>query len=510
MQFRLHVLSCLVAALALLLSACGPIKIHFQVSGRVIDADTKKPIQGAAVRLSAAAVCPRPFHGADWHDLPVLETRTDGEGRFTMPGRTTTAPCMFPNWREHLTVLATGYFEDSAENDPLLRSMKKSVRSGLFELDPIRYRAELDEARLLIRDRLVSLKGSVLGEVLATVQDMRFKPAGRTGVFASIPGAAFDQVAVVSRFLDPDLLRSLVILAHDRNTGAFLGWITKGDVVSVPLPAGSGLSFVGGPWKGRYTSPLFVQQDRIYLAEFHDFPLSAYRPEDWFPVSSQFGGGLRGGLDITKYLLTVEANGRELAVYDLERWINWAVPRRKPNEARQVLPGPRLSVDQFLPGGLPPIECMTRVRGGTDDMLFFAHSPEGRALFSFSGLGIHAGEWKAERIELPPGTLSEEVTACAGGKDSVYVALKNQGIRKLGRTSLRGKYVWKVTRTHVLGDSAGPLNFVHLAAGEIHSYSEVLYAVARDHAIYRFTADMEPDQRIEFESLPAPSHRSAR
>jgi hypothetical protein len=37
--------------------------------------------------------------------------------------------------------------------------------------------------------------------------------------------------------------------------------------------------------------------------------------------------------------------------------------------------------------------------------------------------------------------------------------------------------------------------------GNIERYQEVLYAVAGDDAIYRFGADLRPDQRIEVRLL---------
>lgn len=508
MRVRPRLLTCVIAGLALLILAWGPVRIHLPVSGQVIDADTKRPIHGAAVRLDAAAICSRPLQHFDWHNLPVLETRTDGQGRFTIPGRTTTAPCMFPTWREDLTILAPGYFEASVVDDPLLGRKRESVRSGLFELDPMRYRAEFDEFRLRAQDRLASLKGSVLGDTLASVRNLRFKPAGPIGVFASIPDAVLDRVAVIRRFRDPDLLRSFVILAQDRNTGAFHGWTTKGDELPVPLLTGSGLRLVSGQCCfGRNSGHLLARQDRIYLPESVDSALRGLGPEDWFPFPSRFGK-VQAGFDVDKYLLTLEADGMELGLYDLELWVNWAVPRRKPNEPRQVLPAPHLKVSEVLLGGQPPIECMTRPTGALDDLLFFAHSSEGRAMFSYV-YRRDSGGWKAEHVDLPRGTLSAEVMACSGGRDSVYVALKNQGILRLERRAVQGRYIWRVTHAHTPRGPSGPLNFVHFALGEIHPFGEVLYAVARDEAIYRFSAYLQPDQRIMFENPPEGANDSA-
>jgi hypothetical protein len=209
------------------------------------------------------------------------------------------------------------------------------------------------------------------------------------------------------------------------------------------------------------------------------------------------------------WVVTLEAGGAEVAVYDFDRWIEWQVPRRKAGQPREILPGPRLAVADLLPGARSPIECMTRVRGVHSAIAFVARTGDERAVFLFTGgQDTNPRDWKANQVGLLGGALRGEVTACAGAEGVLYVALKDQGILKLslGQERIRTsgwQLAARITGTATLTGPSGPLNFSALAVGDIERYREVLYAVAGDDAIYRFGADLRPDQRIEVEP-PSP------
>lgn len=496
-------LMCFIGVSGLLIFGVGPIRIDMPVRGQVIDSDTKRPIPGAAVRLDRTAACPRFFHGHDWHRLPSLETRTDGEGRFTIGGGVTIAPCMLPRWSVDLHILAVGYLSDSAHDTDLYINTEKPVRYGLFELDRIRYLTELEEYRSATLTRLAENAGPVWAEALNTAQRLSFRTVGRPGAFASQAGAIFDQIATVEGGGPQRLLR-WIILAQDRNTGSLYRWTTKGTSEATLAPPVPGSSMLGGRRSVGYGFPFFVKEDWLYFPEHGNAILRNPGSQNWFSASSRFDG-VKAVVDIGVHVVMVEAGGREVAIYHLGR-----VPRRRPDEPREGAPGPSLSVSDMLSGSQPPIECMTGVRGPSDEVVFIAHTADGRALFGLPYGRIQRKEWVAERVELPRGTLSAEVTACAGGNSSLYVALRNRGIIKLERTEVRGwKSTWKVRQTRTLTGASGPLNFSSLAVGEIEPYWEVLYGVAGDDAIYRFSADLRPDQRIEFSLSPSSPGRPA-
>lgn len=497
-----------VVAIPLLLFACGILKVEVPVRGQVIDADTKKVVQGAAVRLDRSAHCPRGFHGSVTHKLATLETITDVDGRFSIGGRVTIPPCIyFPRWSVSLDIVAPGYFAESAYSTDLYITGERPVQSGTFELHRMRYLIELDEYGYVAKGRPVEDAESVWGKALSTAERLPFQRVDRPGVFVSQPGAVFDQIAVVKSAVFHRLLKWMVV-TQDRNTGSVYGWTTKGTPVPVPGPPASGASMLGGRRSIGKGYPFFVHKDRIYFPEHRSVLPQSPWTQHWFPSASQFGG-VRAADDFG-YVVTVEADGEELAAYSLERWSEWVAPGRKRDGPRQILPGPRLKVSEVLPGGRPPIECITSMKGARDNVVFIAHAADERALFVLPFGKIGQNEWVAERVQLPRGTLSAEVTACAAGRDSgsLYVALRDRGIMKLQVTRFQGwKSTWKVRQTKTLLGPNGPLNFSSLAVGEIDRFWHMLYAVAGDDKIYRFDADLRPDQRIEFDlgSLP-PDH----
>jgi hypothetical protein len=224
------------------------------------------------------------------------------------------------------------------------------------------------------------------------------------------------------------------------------------------------------------------------------------------PRGSEFGG-VREAARWGRWLVMLEAQGRAIAAYDLVRWSD-SYPPRQPGEPREIRPGPGLTVPEVLPGAEPPIECMTVVDGVHSGLAFIARTAGERGLYLLThSPGQDTRTWKAERIDVLDGALSSEATACAGGQNVLYVALKDQGILRLdiGQYPTGRPLDWrrggKVMARGSLNGPAGPVNFTALAVADIDYAWEVLYAVAGDDAVYRFSGDLRPDQRIEL-TLP--------
>jgi len=107
-------------------------------------------------------------------------------------------------------------------------------------------------------------------------------------------------------------------------------------------------------------------------------------------------------------------------------------------------------------------------------------------------------EWRADRTPIPAGILEGDVIACAASASSLYVSLRDRGIVRL---SLAPPEVDPLAQARFGAMSRGVL-FLGLATGSLAG-ADVLYAVAGDDAIYRFSATGEPDQRLELEVGPA-------
>lgn len=490
----------------------GPVRITTPVTGRVVDVDTKAPIEGAAVRLQQWATC------TGSKSPPKLrETLTDAGGRLTIGGGVVAGPCIWPAFSTRLDIIAPGYLAATANDDHSVEPPQESVRRGTFELDRVRYRVELEEY-----DRLAKYSpgdaGSKWAEVFARARTLRVQPVDRPGVFASQPGAAFHQVATVKRGSMRRLLEWSVI-AQDRNTGALYEWTTKGTAEAIPaLPVGATL--LAGRRSDLATEPFFVhpttsfsmRSDRpIFLRDYSNPP-----PPTWSAVPAQLGG-VRDVVRWHKWLVALESDGRAIAVYDLGRWVDSYVPRRQPGEPREIRPGPQLTVSEIVPGAVLPIECMTVVYGNHPGLMFIARTGGGRGLYRLTAdPESDPQKWKADRIDVLGGTLSTAATACAGGYNTLYVALKDQGILRLdiGQYSTERRMDWryggKVTARSSRDGSAGPVNFTALAVRDVDYFWEVLYGVAGDDTVYRLSSDLRPDQRIELTRPPVRDERPDR
>jgi hypothetical protein len=249
--------------------------------------------------------------------------------------------------------------------------------------------------------------------------------------------------------------------------------------------------------------PFLAQNDRIYYPQVWEFPLTPtnFDAANWAWAPAQYGQ-VKTAASGGNFLFTNEAEGNQLGIYKLEER---PVATNKINIL--LTEGPRVSIAKLLPGGKPPIECIT---AGRDDSLFVvAHSSAGRTLYFRPGW---TKELKMERVQVPDGILTDEVTACAATKSlissSLYLAIKNAGIRQLklrspGEPSKpqvigEGPF-WQNSKPIVMNRPTGPKNFTRLAVSELEEYWELVYGVAGDDAIYRFTADGVPDQRIALE-----------
>ena len=174
--------------------ASGPMEVDIPLQGQVIDADTKKPIAGVAIRLDRTAQCPRFFHGSDSHQFPPLAGKTDLNGSFTVSGDGATVSCAFRQWTLYFRVIAPGYLSYSRDISNLYVSGQGAI--GTIELYPIRYLLELDDYHWLAENtRMLSearkARAPVWDETLATARSRPFRTVGRTGVFASRPDAVF-------------------------------------------------------------------------------------------------------------------------------------------------------------------------------------------------------------------------------------------------------------------------------------------------------------------------------
>jgi hypothetical protein len=162
-----------------------------------------------------------------------------------------------------------------------------------------------------------------------------------------------------------------------------------------------------------------------------------------------------------------------------------------------VSAGPPLVFTQVLPEARAPIECLVTKRDD-DSVVILARTADGHALYVLPWWRMGRNEWRADRTPIPAGILEGDVIACAASASSLYVSLRDRGIVRLSLARPDGD---PLAQARFGARSRGVL-FLGLATGSLAG-ADVLYAVAGDDAIYRFSANGEPDQRLELEVGPA-------
>jgi hypothetical protein len=483
------------------LPACGLISV-VGVSGRVVDRETGQPIEGAVVSLWRTAHCAS-FHAYSRY-LPPAEARTDATGRFAVGrGRTaTTAGCLSVGWSRNLRILSPGYVAESFNHDdPWLKADTSDF--GLLKTQPValervRYtqeaREELENFKRMEADD--PRPGPAWQEVIAQLASARVRTLDGVGVFVRRPGAIFDQIVVVELLTDHQSRRRAVVLARDRRTGTVQGFTERGDPVSVPLPA-PGFSLVGA--SSRLGVPLLEKDFSLYYPAELDFaaPLNGLNEQGWTRMATR--GGLRAIVALREWWIVLEADGSAIVPYRVVEQSD----RNVKSRLKTVLSGgPRLSVADVVADGRPPIECVAK--SPYDDVLTIAaRTAQGRGVFQLSWGDMLKSQWRAEPMKVSAAPLSSEIIACAVGGTAMYVSLRDQGIIRLpfwereGDALARARFA-AISRAVLERSSAGARDFTGLATGT-RSHPNVLYAVAGDDAIYRFSANGEPDQRVELD-----------
>ncbi|HEY1270325.1 MAG TPA: hypothetical protein VGH16_23910 [Candidatus Binatia bacterium] len=477
-----------------------PFRVGLPVKGKVIDRETKKPIRDAAVRLETIAACPK-LHGSNYHQFPPQEVKTSEDGSFKIDWNPGLAPCPFPSWRDVLTIVAVGYWPEYGEDDSSVQSVFKGVRYGSWKLNPIRYQMEFESYKWAEGERpgdkisKPEQEQVVFKDTFAKAKYAATRPLSEPGIFVSEPGAAFSKISVVYGGIYPDFVARYITVAHGKNETAFHAWSDRGEKIPLRLMAPQGLDIIDD----RRRFPILVQGDDYYLQRRGLATLDDLSAQQWFSAPSQ-NGKPRKAIRIGIYMVAVEDDGKKISTYDFD-------PRKPSHSASDIVPKRLLPLDQILPAAEPPVECMTEISGSQTWIAFIAFVGGQRALFIASIAEGAPDILRAQKIDIEPGLLTSEVTACAGGESGqMYIALKDGGIIKIQIETTRGldwKYIARLKARRLLDGKDGRLNFVSMAIGQVwwveSSYyrGEALYAVANDENVYRFNADLVPDRRVQ-------------
>jgi hypothetical protein len=491
--------------------ACGLIAV-VGVSGRVVDRETGQPIEGAVAELRRTARCGS-FH-AYGRQLPPAEARTDAAGRFSVGrGRTaTTAPCLSTGWSRTLRILAPGYVAESFRQDDPWLKVDTGNDFGLLKqpvaLERVRYALEarseiesfkIDAERIRLPEGWADTRpGPAWEEAIARLASARAKTLDSVGVFVRRPGAIFDQIVVVDLLRDDRSRPRGLVLARDRRTGTIQGFTERGEPVPVSLPA-PGFSLVGA--STRLAVPLLEKDSSLYYPAELDFaaPLNGLAGQGWTRVAIR--GGVRAVVAHYFRWIVLEADGSAVTQYKVTEQYD---PNAKSRSKILLSEGSRRSAADVVADGQSSIECLAQMTWSGDWVAIAARTAQGRAFFPLSWDKLERGErWAGQITETAAVPLGSEIIACAASGGAMYVSLRDHGIIHLQfsprKSDAQARPRFPATSRAVLEKSStGARDFIGLATGP-ESHSGVVYAVAGDDAIYRFSPNGEPDQRVELD-----------
>jgi len=477
-----------------LLNGC----VHFDtsLSGQLIDAESRRPITGAAVALERRASCLQIAHSYTT-SLSPRETRSGPDGRFSIGGGPSLASCPFAfAWVESVRILAPGYFEEQfrgpeGPGSDLALPPYGALTTAPLALRPWRYRADaLAYERRPESDSDATMQGAgpIRRETIEAIRSIAVRALGPSGVFVADPDAAFDRIALTR--LSWQRPRSTGVLVRDAKSGRIRAFSAQGASLEVPIPAVPSATPAVATGLGY---PALLERDRIHYARHLDFrlPLLGVAATDWHSIAVERPPVLTAA-QTDSVLMTVEDGGERLGVYRVGT---------EPTQGRLRAWIGSLSdhaVSELLPGARPPVECVAAEPGR--DVFFVVAQVEGRrGLFRVAWAPPVYTESRVTRLAVPLIVLDYKVkiTACAAGRQTLFIALDNGSVHRLSTPAGRGssRPVWAASK---FPPGAGPQHFVGMATGELERDLEVVYAVSGTGTVYRFTGDGVPDQRVEF------------
>jgi hypothetical protein len=473
-RFRISFIVSLII-LALILFACG---FHIERShhGKIVDAETQAPLRDAAVIKRVYSHCPRPPAGGESRTLAIEETLTDKNGNYNFPLKFYSMPflCFYHN--TSFIYIKPGYFE------------KREIRSERNEytklykmthyLNFLYYRADFHSPSD-IRDA-----SKYYAYVINKNKTIKIVPVGEKGVLGTFEGRRFTKIySSVNRSGSisyvPRSPSVMVYYVYDEIAKEWLTIDSRGKIVEVDLPALPQWYYFSSDMTWGW--PIFANNDFIfYPAEKnpgqHGIEYKKGEVKYIKPVKGDISW-LSGAVDS---FLTIEDKGGLLCHYQNRKIHKCYKSNDLPSSGDDLVASPQFKY-------IAP----THVHG------FYAVSktPKYWHIYNF-----HAGDNSKSFVELGTFSSDREITAFTAYGSSLYVAFKNEGIRKyeLGAPHY-GKIPMKENVDFLENSKkAGYPDIYFLNVGWAGNDSAI-YAVSLDDRIYRFSTNGIPDYQVEVE-----------
>lgn len=441
--------------------------------GKVIDAETKKPLNDVVVILTIVGYSPGIGTGGDHKDVAIKETRTDEKGDYRFSWEFYAMPFYHFYNDTIVTYIKPSYFEK-----------RKSHSEGNDVTELFKMTHYLDFH--FYRDHYFSThsledESEYFREAIRQNRTIKLTPNGENGVFEVYQGMAFSKIYSTINSPDsisyaPENISTMLYYYYDETARKWLtidsrGKIVEHNVIDLPEWYFFSSNLVWG-------SPIFANTKHIfYPVEKNLIPAGLeYRKGEIKYIEPSIGdiSALAGVVD---FFFTIEDQGSSLCNYK----------NREISKCYKGTDLPESENDDTISNS----KFKYIIQVVNSGYFIVTKTPKRWHLYNYDNV-YNAKTKKAEMVFkelLISFPVEREITAITTHGENLFLAFKNDGIRKYG---LDGK-----ENTEFFSNSikAQYPDIYSLVVGRtITDYA--IYAVSGGNAIYRFSTDGIPDYKV--------------
>jgi hypothetical protein len=481
----------LLIVIACLVPACG-FHIELPNTGKVMDAETQEPLQNVVVTKGIEIYCTGIGAGGDHETIGLVETLTDEKGHYDLPAGTyfyAMKPFFCYHDQNFFIFFKSGYFESRVltsdrKTEVSLYKMTRFLNYLAYKKSNMFLPSELEEKSKLLKIEIEKLKA------------LSLEPLDESGIFLRLEGRKL--TGIHSREMKDTSYRgpdSRIYYVYDNIAKGWINIDSRGKILDLKpsLPKWEFIdSSITWGW------PIYASNNTIfYPIEENPVPVGLkYKKGEIQFITPQKGdiSDLAGTAD---NFFTIEDRGSSLCHYG--KYFSGENYYLRKLNGEQDIP---YHVRTFTGGDLPvsqedntlkDTEFKHIVQTLNHGYFLVAKSHKYWHIYNVYGLyGRNTGEKREVFKELISFPVEREITAFTATGNELYIAFKNEGIRKYDIVLNNGPQVKEDTSFNLNSRVPGNPTYKTLLMGRAVNLPAI-YATAGDDKIYRFSLDGIPD-----------------
>lgn len=476
--------------LGAMLSGCASLGVsHYrmqEVKSRVIDMETQKPVKGAVALAVYRAGDTSAAGSADFAG-DAQEAITDSHGEFLIPKTKIYNRGDYGKLSlSYLYILAPDYFPErmlAVDEQPI--KLRKVTHYFHYK--------KLPEFVVDLPDRHSMTSAGYQGWLHA-VQSPRLSKAGSAGVFLHDPKRQFSKLFWQGGYYDEDqAIGGSFIRAFDEKNKEWLTMDCTGKTAQVA-------QFAMDNWGSMFSSPseapIFAGTDSILI------PPDKTAGYNQVARIAPAEGNISAITGDVNQFYTIEGDGKYLCIYNLKPGNN---AHSEDAYARKTITRGEISIfSDETSSALPTLEFVAtiRIRNAPCQIICTKSASYWRIYLCQKNMD----DYFFEPILVFPAEREITAIAASGADDSIFIAFKNDGIRKY---SGQEKSITQFGEIFVEDESflanSKRVNYpevVSMAVGDNGLTGSALYAATNSDVIYRFAADGTPDYMVRYDGNP--------